>query len=57
MITHRASKVLVPGSSRIIVGNEMRTIFASSWDMNEPMVVFVNTTYLYFISSSVNPAT
>ena len=27
----------------------MSTILESSWDMKEPMVVLVSTTYLYFI--------
>ncbi len=56
MITQSPSKVVVPGSSLIIVGSEINTMLESSWDMNEPIVVLVNTVYLYCNETAVEPA-
>src|SRR5579875_1388602 len=47
MIIQIASAVGVPGSSLIIVGREIRTMFESSRAMKLAMDVFVRTPYLY----------
>jgi hypothetical protein len=44
--TQRASKADAL-RLRVIVGNAMRTMLPSNWDMKAPMVVLVRTVYLY----------
>src|SRR5208283_1293466 len=49
MRIQRRRVALVPGSSRPIVGSEMRTMFESIADMRVAIVVFERTSHLYCI--------